>query len=317
MIPDIPMMFHPSLGVTDLALPREWFPRVFGREVIEWRSPLSVANSDFRTSYSVFVNIADLHMQAHDPALRTGNGAIERFATKRFSGVGLNACVWYTTNAVALVERLADYGVRCQDFTGELVRSGYAPRSGLEADGFYMVFALPEDTGFHYSFVQYDYNGQYWKDHGAFYRAGDPRLSSDWVLPPVSPDDPLGIKKCHHHTIITTNTARALNLYVEALGGRIVATEYNRSLDADSTYLEFAGSILEFASPRLNTSPLLKHVAEGRDHYYGITFQVSDSERTERHLRDVGISPKRDFDGGVTIDPGHGLGAWWRFVEIA
>ncbi len=76
-----------------------------------------------------------------------------------------------------------------------------------------------------------------------------PRIAPGWTLPPVTDDDPLGIERCSHHTVLTGQPERALRLIVDVLGGNIVHEGRDELRGTTVTSVDLAGSILEYAVP--------------------------------------------------------------------
>lgn len=301
------MMFHPTLAVPDLEEARSWFERVFHRPSVRWeeRYDLTKINTDYPVNYSFFVHIADVVMDALCPALFR-SGALS--AQDRYRNVtqGMTGLGWWTNDVGHVVDRLSAMGIRCHDQANQPITGGRPAPSAMAPDIF-LAFTMPEDAGFRYEFFELG------ERHRAFYSVkGDPRLRPDWTLPPPADDDPLQVIRGLHHTFLTLQIDRALHLYVEALGGSVRSEQYNAELDSDSVFVDFAGSELEFATPR-RASVGAHGLGADRDRYYGITFEVRDLSLVAEHLTRMGITPRRG-DDSLSIAPDDGLGTEWRFV---
>lgn len=304
---DVPMMFHPTLAVPDLEAARTWFERVFQRPSVRWeeRYDLNKINTDYPVNYSFFVHVADVIVDALCPTLFTAGS---HAAQERYRGItqGMSGLGWWTNDVSGVVDRLAASGIRCHDQTNKVITGGRPAPSSMAPDIF-LAFTMPEDVGFRYEFFELG------ERHRSFYSIkGDPRLRPDWTLPPPADDDPLQIVRGAHHTFLTLQLDRALELYVDALGGSVRAEGHNSELDSDSVFVEFADSVLEFAVPRRD-SVGAHQVSADRDHYYGITFEVRDLQMVAEHLDRMGIAPRRG-EQSLSIAPENGFGAEWRFV---
>lgn len=304
----VPMMFHPTLVVDDLAEAAEWFLRVFGRRGVRWEEKydFSTLKGDYPKEYSVFVHLADVVVDVLSPALLTLPEGKENLYP---DGQGLVDIAWYTEDARYLARHLANSGVRVRNQEGELVEDGNLPASNV-ADDMYIFWTQPEDTGLTYEFLEMG------PQHRQFYsRVGDPRLNPMWTLPAARPDDPLGILRSLHHTILTTNPDRAVRLYTEVLEGRVLRHGTNRAWDADSVFIEFARSTLEFAQPRAGlVHDVFTGAPTGLDSYVGMTFEVVDTDAVARHFarHDVPFEP---FDGGLSTVQDQTMGTTWTFLQ--
>ncbi|WP_436694659.1 VOC family protein [Geodermatophilus sp. CPCC 205506] len=304
----VPMMFHPTLVVEDLAQASDWFQRVFGRRGVRWEEKydFSKLKGDYPKEYSIFVHLGDVVLDVLSPKLLELPDGMENLYP---AGEGLTDIAWYTEDARQVARHLVENGIRVRDQGGRLVDDGNLPPSSL-ADDMYILWTLPEDTGLTYEFLEMG------RQHREFYsRAGDPRLAPDWTLRPPRDDDPLGIVRSLQHTILTTDPGRAGRLYTGVFGGVPLASGRNDHWEADSTFVEFAGSVLEFARPRSGTvTDVFTGETTAFDSYVGMTFQVVDVERVTRHLESHGIGVERSAATVSTI-PEDTMGVRWTFTE--
>lgn len=307
MRPPVTMMFHPTLAVADLEAARTWFTSLFRRPAVRWeeRYDLSLLNPDYPTNYSFFINVADVVIDALSPSMhRTGSMSGQnryRAVTEGMIGVG-----WYTDDVFAVAAALREAGIMAHDQFGAEVVDGMVPVSAMASDVL-IAFTDARDAGYRYEFFEL---GQ---RHRPFYsQKGDPRLRADWALPAPSADDPLRIQRASHHTFLTTNLERAVHLYCDVLGGKVVDERVNAELGAASTFVEFAGSVLEYAVP--GEASAYGEAAADVDFYSGITFLVEDVDAAHAYLDGFGVSPRRIAPDVVAIVPEHGFGAEWRFA---
>ncbi|MCG2624116.1 VOC family protein [Arthrobacter sp. I2-34] len=306
----VPMMFHPTLVVDDLPQATEWFQRVFGRRGVRWEEKydFSKLKGDYPKEYSIFIHLGDVVVDVLSPkllALPEGKKAPYP------EGQGLTDIAWYTEDARALASYFTARGIRVRDQNGSLVENGDLPVSNL-ADDCYILWTLPEDTGLTYEFLEMG------EQHREFYSlVGDPRLNPSWTLPVASADDPLGVVRSLHHTILTLDLDRAERLYTCILPGRVIRRGTDTQWGAESVSIEFAGSVLKFARPQ---SDALTDVFTGEptetDSYVGMTYQVLDLERVARHLTQQGVGFER-VDEAICTFPAETMGVRWTFVENA
>ena len=129
------------------------------------------------------------------------------------------------------------------------------------------------------------------------------------------PHDPLGIEGCSHHTILTSDSARAVHLLVDVLGGGIISVAENEVLQTHSTYVSLGDAVFEYAEP-WQQSPLMGRVAQNAplDLYHTITWKVTDLDRAAEHLERNGVRIASRTEHTITSDPRDGFGVPWGFT---
>lgn len=306
----VPMMFHPTLLTEDLAEAAEWFQRIFGRRGVRWEEKydFSKLKGDYPKEYSIFIHLGDVVLDVLSPSLLQLPEGRENIYPQ---GQGLNDIAWYAEDARQMARYLVNHGIRVRDQEGRLVEDGNLPVSNV-ADDMYILWTEPEDTGLTYEFLEMGHQ------HREFYsRAGDPRLDPNWSLPPVSNDDPLGIIRNLHHTILTLDPSRAERLYTEILNGEVLHRGENETGGGDSTFVHFAGSVLEFVQPRSGKiTDVFTRCDTTFDSYVGMTFQVVDTAKAAQHLENHGVKVEEVGDSIVTL-PDQTMGVRWVFTEHA
>lgn len=296
----VTLLYHPSHHVTDLGEADAFFQRVFGRAT----RPMAEMNRDtppssgYPTNYSQFTPINDVLFDTIDPKLYVLNG-IQRYATvdkPHLKGFG-----WYVEGAAEAYRSLRRLGIEMvgqQDEVADGEDPPTAPGSPMP-----IYFTKPESAGLRYEFLP---QIPFPLDH---------RLVEGWELPPVSADDPLGIERCSHHTVLTDQPARALRVVVDGLGGTVIHEGRNDALGAQSTYVHLADAVLEYAVPDAGTAAHADWTRTAPDDtYHSITWKVVDLDRVARHLeaQSVGIAT-RTADTIIT-DPETSLGIPWGFT---
>jgi hypothetical protein len=134
-------------------------------------------------------------------------------------------------------------------------------------------------------------------------------------VPPTSDDDPLGIERCSHHTVLTDRPERALRLVGDVLGGEIVYEGRDELRGTTGTYVRLADSILEYAVPDAGTAAHADWANDDRaDTYHAITWKVADLERARHHLEAQGVCIQMRSDDTIVTDPTTSLGIPWGFT---
>ena len=221
------MMYHPSHHVPDLAEAENWFLRVFGRP----STSLASLSGDkpprpgYPNDYSTFTPISDVLFDTIDPKRYVLLG-VQRYPTvdqPHLKGFG-----WYFEGMTELFHALTRHGFQIISQVDELAEGDDPPTAAGSAMPLY--FSVPEDAGLRYEFFP------------AIPFPLDPRIAPGWTVPPVADDDPLGIERCSHHTVLTGDPERALRLIVDVLGGDIVHRGSRRP-PRHNRYLRLAGRL--------------------------------------------------------------------------
>ena len=297
----VTMMYHPSHHVPDLEEAETWFQRVFGRP----STNLATLSRDrpprpgHPTDYSTFTPISDVLFDTIDPTRYVLLG-IQRYATvaqPHLKGLG-----WYIEGMGGAYRELRRHGIGVTSQLDELADGDDPPTAAGSPMPLY--FSLPEDAGLRYEFFP------------AIPFPLDPRTAPDWSVPPVSDDDPLGIERCSHHTVLTGRPERALGLVGDVLGGEIIHEGRDELRGTTGTYVSLAGSILEYAVPDAGTTAHADWARDDpNDTYHAVTWKVADLERARRHLEGQGVRIQMRSDDTIVTDPATSLGIPWGFTD--
>lgn len=293
------MMFHPSHRVPDLDEAERFFDRIFGvpsRRLDALVGATSTPGN--RMDYSIFTPIRDVVFDTIDPKRYVKQG-VQRYPS--VDRPQLNGFGWYVDGVAEVYQQLRFNGFAVVDQRGEPVTGDQPPAA--DGGGLPMYWLTPQDAGLRYQFLP------------LIPFPGDPRVAADWQLPPVSDDDPLGLVRCSHHTVLTAHPERAVRLFTDVLGGAVIHRGRNEIIGATSTYIHLADEIYEFAvpDPDVATSDDWRRDAPG-DTYQAITFQVADLDTAARHLEAAGVRLRTRSESAVVTDPETSLGIAWGFV---
>ena len=310
----VPMMFHPSHDVLNLREAERWFDRVFGRKSKSLAAQIEIGKLAPRPDYSTWTSISDVFFDCIDPSLYIVDGVhrlplvkephLRRIAWYIDGLEGTDAASRAVKGMNAVFRALKSQGIRVTNQLNELVEGDEAPlgRFGSKRQIF---FAVPADAGLSYSFLPPVPVAEF-----------DPRLDPAWVVPKVSPDDPLGIECCSHHTVLMSSPERAQKVLCDVLGGKVIHECRNEILAATCTYVHLAGSTIECAVPDVGTAVYTdwERLAPN-DTYHSITWKVADLVRAERHLKAQGVGLRTRSDDHIVTDPATSLGIPWGFTS--
>jgi catechol 2,3-dioxygenase-like lactoylglutathione lyase family enzyme len=301
-------IYHPSHRVVDLGETEDFFRRVFGRYSLP-RAGLIMAGiirqpEGYPSDYCAFTPIADVYFDSIDPDryIWSGTQPYPSISAPHLNGYG-----WAVDDGMQEVwDACRAAGIRLTDQWNNVIGGSELPSASFKATPLYWTHE--EDTGLRYEFYPTTSIQSY-----------DPRSLPDWQLPVVSRDDPLGIVRASHHTVLTADPNRASTLFVDILGGKVVTQKTNPAWGTESTFISLAGDIHEIAVVGESaTSAVARDLGERLplDSYYSISFLVADLERTVAHLRRCDVDLQWQSANGVVTDPKASIGVSWGFYEI-
>lgn len=292
--------YHSTLFVPSLDEASGFFARVFGREskilgeyLVGGRQRGVTFN--YATDYATFTPIAEVQIECVDPTRLIIDGVQSH---ESVTEPQLGSLAWFVDGIEDLWTALRRRNLRGTDMSDRVYEGDDPP---LDVSSTPIIFTLPEETGLSYEFT-------------VFLPHRDPRGD-----PPVHAkvtSDPLGIQCCSHHTVLTAEKSRALSLFVDVLGGRIIEEARNDLLATESTYVALADGVIELAQPREEGSAAMddwrRHAPD--DAYHAITWQVRDLDQAVRHLEASGVSVYARTETAIVTNPAETLGVAWGFT---
>ncbi|MFF1832145.1 hypothetical protein [Paenarthrobacter sp. NPDC058040] len=286
-------IFHPTIHVPSLDEAEDFFSRVFGRPSTNIGTVMTTPPAPgHSTDYSNYTMVADVLIDCLEPR-KYLTGGVQRYPDTD-EGY-LDTVGWYVDGAKGLYRTLRSAGVG-------LVNARDTPLDGEEWGGGPSPFySSPEDAGLRYQFFE------------TFPFPLDPRFDAGWASPQPADRDPLGIVGVSHHTILTAQLGRALNLTVDVMGGEVIHTGADSIRDLSGPYVRLADAVFHFASED-TAGHVLQQGGGGTDTYHSITWEVGDLERTARHLEanHVGIAERSSTS--LVTEPSTSLGIAWGFT---
>jgi catechol 2,3-dioxygenase-like lactoylglutathione lyase family enzyme len=298
-------IYHPSHRVDDLEATEDFFRRAFGRHSLP-RASLVLAGIvkqplEYPSDYCTFTPIADVFFDSIDPEryIWDGRQVYPSIKKSHLDGYG-----WAVDDGMQEIwDACQAAGIRLTDQWNNVVDGEEIPSASFKSTP--LFWTLEDDTGLRYEF--YPTSSILTYDH---------RAVPGWTLPGVRPDDPLGIQRSSHHTVLTTDLARAMKLFVEILGGEVIAKVENPAWKTQSTFVQLAGEVHELAVVGEGTR---EHISEDLDErlpldsYYSISFLVEDLDKATAHLKSCGVDLQWESDAGVVTDPKTSIGVAWGF----
>ncbi len=300
----VKMAFHPTFHVLSLDDQEDFFRRVFGRTSEKMMTmpkndpPLP---PDLPDHYSRVCMIADVLIDTVQPTryIMQGEQKMADVDHTVLQNIG-----WYVDDINETFTALKRNGILIMSQFGEPATGDTPPDvSQGGGGGMKMFFTDPDERGLRYQFLPW------------FPLPVDPRSKPDWVLPPVSDDDPLGIERCSHHVILTEQPERATKLLVDALGGTVIHEGRDEARAITGPYVHLADAVFHFGVPDAGT-PAAAALAEKlpADKYHAMTWKVVDLDRVAKHLEAQGVKIASRSEDTIITDPATSIDTPWGFT---
>ncbi|KAF5556066.1 hypothetical protein FNAPI_5857 [Fusarium napiforme] len=297
-------LYHPSHRVPDLAEAERFFRVIFGLESV-WRKDLfSKPNPKFPTyptDYCIFTTIADVFFDCIDPKKYVIDG-IQRYETIQHPH--LHGFGWGVEGIDEIYSLMQRAGFATTDQANRPSDPMKCPVASFNDSK--LFYTTPQSSGVRLEFYSVESIGWY-----------DPRKSPSWKLLPSVGKGCMGIQFCSHHTILTADMGRALKLYRDTLGGRVIHEEKSTLRGTESVFVALADSIFELAVPDSPSSYAWVDYESRKDSetdvYHALTWKVIDLEAVVSHLETQGVKIIAQHNGMVVVDPADGIGIPWGF----
>ncbi|EXJ86932.1 hypothetical protein A1O3_03886 [Capronia epimyces CBS 606.96] len=301
-------MWHPTHLVSDLEACSKFFREVFNvtSVPVEANLPPREECPTYPRDYSILTMIREVMFDCIDPLKYVVEGrqtfeSVDAPGHGHLSGFGLAV-----DGADELYKACVANGIRSTDQANRLGSPNRPPVTGFKPAT--LFFTLPETTGLRYQIYARAATGP-----------PHPRVDPEWTLPPVSADDPLSLEFCSHHTILSSNPAKALNFLVGILHGRVIHQGCNELLETDSTYIALGDGVYEVAVPTRAGSfaarDLRFNAPFAFDTYHALTWKVADLSKVRRHLEAKNIPLLMQDEHTLVTDPKHTIGVPWGFTD--
>ena len=207
----------------------------------------------------------------------------------RQHGERFHSLAWYVDEGMGeLYERLREAGIECRGTAG-------ARLTGPYVDG--PVFTHPRDTSTQLEFIPAP------NAPGGPAMLRDPRYEAGWRPSWWADYHPLQIQKVSHVTVSTFGLAKALEVYVEVLQGRLLYETDNPALNSRSAFVLVGEDlVVELAEP-VGDGPLQDDMARFHDGIYAVTFKVRDLDDARRYLKRKSVKVTWSSPTAFVTDP--------------
>ncbi len=248
-----------------------WYYDVFS---VRQFMPASYMDAEKRDASLVL--LGDLCIEPLAPAFRVEGW--ERMPLGRYytqHGKRLHSVAWYVDEGMDdLYRSLRAAGIECRGTAGVLLTGDYV-------DG--PVFTHPRDTLTQLEFIPAP------DTPGGPALLRDPRFAPDWRPSWWADYHPLQIQKVSHLTLSTHDLAKARDLYVGLLHGRLLYEGDNPLLGSHSAFVLVGDdTVVELAEPA-GEGPLQADMMRFHQSLYSLTFKVRDLADAEPYLESKGV----------------------------
>jgi len=294
-------LYHTTHWVPDLEEAASFFAQVFGRESKSLPDFLGLdertLDAGYPVNYCRFTPIAEVLFDSVDPELHLVDG-LQPYESVTEPHLG--AIAWFVDGIEDLWTELRRLHIRGTD-QGRNEPQGEGPP--LDISSTPIIFTVPNDTGLAYELCPY-------------FAQRDPR--GDPPEPAIDSNDPLGIVRCSHHTVLTDRPDQGRRLLVDVLGGWVIHEGRNEVLATDSTYIALAEGVYELARPLEDDSPAMKDWQRSapEDTYHALTWQVGDLDQVADHLKASGAGLRVHTDTVIVTEAADTLGVPWGFTTV-
>lgn len=300
---EVKWLYHPSHDVHDLDEAEAWYEKVFGCSSASLKSLAERIpprpGSGYPPDYSTFTLIADVLFDTIDPTRYLFEG-VQRLPSIKEPHLRLIS--WNVQEMDALFRALGQHGFRVTNQVDQIVTGDRSPCAfGTDMP---LLYTHPDDTGLRYSFSP-----------PSAVKATDNRSIPGWSLQEPASDDPLGVRFCSYHTILTSDPSKGIKLHCDVLGGEIIHEGRNELRGTSSIYVRLADAIIEFAVPDAGTPAF--HDWQKRapyDTYHALTWVVADLAKAEQHLARNGVEISQRSADTLITRPETALGIPWGFT---
>ncbi|KAH6988320.1 hypothetical protein BKA56DRAFT_613035 [Ilyonectria sp. MPI-CAGE-AT-0026] len=297
-------LYHPSHRVPDLAAAETFFKNAFGIESV-WRSSIykkpDEKFSTYPIDYCIFTTIADVFFDCIDPTKYIIDG-VQRYETVKTPH--LNGFGWGVEGIDRIYQLVQEAGVVPTDQANRPSDPDKCPSASFKASK--LFYTTPESSGIRLEFYPVESIGWY-----------DPRTQPGWQLLPDVGKGSLGVQYCSHHTILTNNLDRALHLYRDVLGGKVIHEDKNTIRGTSSVFIALSDAIQELAVPTDEESYAWRDFESRSDKrtdvYHALTWKVKDLAKVASHLEAQGVRIIARSDQMIVTDPQDGIGIPWGF----
>ena len=288
---NVTRLFHVIHVVDDLAAAEKWYDRVFAGHYF-FRDNYSPTEQRDASLFAV----GDFVLEPMTPSREPGADSkpVGRFHA-RF-GAHLHSIAFYVRSLPAIWDRLRARGVRIVGDGGGALD---VPPQGA-------IYTHPRDTGGLLEFMQAPADGGF-----------DLRLKPGWSSAFWRDEQPLGIERCSHLTLVVRDLERARSFWVDALEGRPFLERESRARGTRSLFVAVGDEVVvELAQPVAPGSEAARELEQNGEILHAVTFGVRDLERAAGALRGLGLKVE-PRDGELELGPEEACGARYRFSQAA
>ena len=224
---------------------------------------------------------------------------------KRF-GRHWHSIAWYVDDVGDAWAHLRDHGLR-------VIRGG-GPGTDDDPPGEWTpIFTHPKETITQLQFMKRRPR----RSAEEFAQPGevDPRYLPGWSSSWWAMHHPLGLVQLAYLVVVTADLDRAVAVYVDGLGGNVVAEGQSALTGTDDVAVAIGSqTVIQLSRPLAGSSLAGADLDKNGDMLHAVAFEVSDLQASEDYLVSKGIGLAGRDDQTILVDPADTFGAPFRFT---
>lgn len=283
-------LFHLTHVVSDLDAVDKWYDEVFAVTRF-YRGYMSEAGRD-----ASLIAIGDVVMEPMTPArvANLRNQSVKKFHD-RF-GQHFHSIAWYVDDVAEISTHLAKHGLRQFDILGRMVTP---PKEK------YAVWTHPRETHGQLEFAAVGSN------------TIDPRLQPAWSNDFWRERHPLGIERASHITVVVADLARAKRLYLDVLGGKLIAEREVPGRKQSAFVAVGEDTVVELAQPLSSGGPEARDLERNGEGIHALTFKTRDLARAAEFLKSKNLRPEHEGADTLALGSEQAFGMVIGFTDRA
>lgn len=281
-------LFHLTHVVSDLSAVDRWYDDLFavtrfyhGYEKMAGRDASLIAIGDVVMEPMMPARVADLR-----------NQSVKKFHD-RF-GQHFHSIAWYVDDVEQISAQLDKHGLRLFNIVGKQVK----PKEEAFA-----VWTHPKET---YGQLEFAVVGKY---------TIDPRMQPAWSSAYWNAQHPLGIERASHICVVVRDLPRAMRLYCDILGGKLIHEEETAGRKRSAFVAVGEDTVIEIAQPLSPTSPEGSDMEQNGEGIYSLIFKTANLGKANDFLKSKQMRPVQDGADTVILGKDQAFGMVVGFTQ--
>lgn len=145
----------------------------------------------------------------------------------------------------------------------------------------------------------------------------DPRLQPAWSNDFWRERHPLGIERASHITVVVADLARAKRLYLDVLGGKLIAEREVPGRKQSAFVAVGEDTVVELAQPLSSGGPEARDLERNGEGIHALTFKTRDLARAAEFLKSKNLRPEHEGADTLALGSEQAFGMVIGFTDRA